>query len=76
MINRRHLLQLSAGMLAYPSLTTHAEQAMASMDKRLLIQRPIPSSGELIPVMGMGTSRTFDTPDDVANFDRALEDDE
>ena len=31
MINRRHLLQLSAGMLAYPSLTTHAEQAMASL---------------------------------------------
>jgi aryl-alcohol dehydrogenase-like predicted oxidoreductase len=28
------------------------------------IRRPIPSSGELLPVMGMGTSRTFDVGDD------------
>ena len=73
MINRRHLLQLSAGMLAYPSLTTHAEQTMASMDKRLLIQRPIPSSGELIPVMGMGTSRTFDTAGDAQSLAKLAE---
>ena len=73
MINRRHLLQLSAGMLAYPSLTTHAQQTMASMDKRLLIQRPIPSSGELIPVMGMGTSRTFDTAGDAQSLAKLAE---
>jgi aryl-alcohol dehydrogenase-like predicted oxidoreductase len=30
------------------------------------IQRPIPSSGELLPVIGMGTSRTFDVGDDPA----------
>jgi aryl-alcohol dehydrogenase-like predicted oxidoreductase len=28
------------------------------------IRRPIPSSGELLPVIGMGTSRTFDVGDD------------
>jgi aryl-alcohol dehydrogenase-like predicted oxidoreductase len=28
------------------------------------IRRPIPSSGELLPVMGMGTSQTFDVGDD------------
>jgi aryl-alcohol dehydrogenase-like predicted oxidoreductase len=30
------------------------------------IRRPIPSSGELLPVIGMGTSRTFDVGDDPA----------
>ena len=29
-----------------------------------MITRAIPSSGEAIPVVGMGPSRTFDTPDD------------
>ncbi|MEP1595458.1 MAG: aldo/keto reductase, partial [Halieaceae bacterium] len=29
-----------------------------------VIKRGIPSSGEAIPVIGMGTSRTFDAPDD------------
>ncbi len=31
-----------------------------------MITRPIPSSGEQIPVIGMGTSRTFDIGDDPA----------
>ena len=33
-----------------------------------LIQRPVPSTGELLPVMGMGTSRTFDTAGDAASL--------
>jgi diketogulonate reductase-like aldo/keto reductase len=33
---------------------------------RTLIMRSIPSSSELLPVMGMGTSRTFDVGDDPA----------
>ncbi|MBT4521431.1 MAG: aldo/keto reductase [Halieaceae bacterium] len=37
---------------------------MAPADHLSLIQRPIPGSGELLPVIGMGTSRTFDTDDD------------
>lgn len=57
MINRRQVLQMSAGMLAYQSLGLHAQNAAGLP----LIQRPIPSSGELLPVIGMGTSRTFDT---------------
>jgi len=58
MIKRRQLLQLSAGLLASQSLGLHAESNTASLP---LIQRPIPSTGELLPVIGMGTSRTFDT---------------
>lgn len=59
MINRRQALQLSSGMLAAFSLG-RTSLALAASDLPL-IQRPIPTSGELLPVIGMGTSRTFDT---------------
>jgi diketogulonate reductase-like aldo/keto reductase len=68
MINRRQVLQLSAGLLAYQSLGLNAAPVASSISKLPLIQRPIPSSGELLPVMGMGTSRTFDTPADPASL--------
>ena len=42
-------------------------EASASPTLRL-IQRAIPSSGELLPVIGMGTSRTFDTEGDPASL--------
>jgi len=74
MIKRRHVLQLGAGLLAYPALQAGAAQpdapppptvaGSATAGKLPLIQRPIPSTGELLPVMGMGTSRTFDTEGD------------
>jgi aryl-alcohol dehydrogenase-like predicted oxidoreductase len=57
MINRRQLVQLSASALACHTLGVEAKSAASAP----LIERPIPSSGELLPVMGMGTSRTFDT---------------
>ncbi|MEM6581586.1 MAG: aldo/keto reductase [Pseudomonadota bacterium] len=60
MIKRRRLIQLSAGLLASSSLPLSAAEAQASPAKLPLIQRPIPSSSELLPVIGMGTSRTFD----------------
>lgn len=69
MINRRQVLQLSAGLLTYRSMGLNAAPAAASAAGNLpLIQRPIPSSGELLPVMGMGTSRTFDTEGDAASL--------
>ena len=68
MINRRQMLQLSATVLA-----GHSLGATASSTPLPLIQRPIPSSGELIPVMGMGTSRTFDTSGDAQSLARLTE---
>jgi diketogulonate reductase-like aldo/keto reductase len=73
MINRRQILQLSAGMLTYSSLGSYAAQAVTSTTKLPMIQRPIPSSGELLPVMGMGTSRTFDTKADAASLEKLSE---
>jgi aryl-alcohol dehydrogenase-like predicted oxidoreductase len=68
MIKRRQLLQLSAGLLASQSLQIHAGETTTPATTLPLIQRPIPSSGELLPVMGMGTSRTFDTDDDAESL--------
>ncbi len=69
MIKRRELLQLSTALLAGQSLQLRAD-VPATLP---LIQRPIPSTGELLPVMGMGTSRTFDTAGDPASLAPLLE---
>jgi diketogulonate reductase-like aldo/keto reductase len=64
MIKRRNLIQIGATGLAATALGLTARLAGAQDGDPALITRPIPSSGEQIPVIGMGTSRTFDTPDD------------
>lgn len=76
MIKRRQVLQLSASLLAYPALRTSATSPMPDSSPRVpqepaalpLIQRPIPRTGELLPVIGMGTSRTFDTAGDAQSM--------
>ena len=64
MIKRRDLLQLGATAVTASALGLRAQLAGAESDAQQAITRPIPSSGETIPVIGMGTSRTFDTPED------------
>ncbi|WP_299877881.1 aldo/keto reductase [uncultured Cocleimonas sp.] len=61
MVTRRQILQLAAAMLALPASELFAESATSKLP---LIQKKIPSSGELLPVVGMGTSRTFNKDDD------------
>ena len=65
MINRRQVLKLGGSLLALPALELSAGEPpeISSPHAATLITRPIPSSGELLPVIGMGTSRTFDTND-------------
>ena len=67
MIKRRKVLQYSAGMLAAHSMGLRAEETAGAAGPAP-ITRPVPSSGELLPVMGMGTSRTFDTSGDAASL--------
>ena len=62
MIKRRQVVKLGAGLLAARAMPLQA--AISKGADLPLITRAIPSSGEPIPVIGMGTSRTFDTPDD------------
>lgn len=59
MITRRKILQIPAVTLALPSMGLLA--ADPTPDAPALDARPIPSTGELIPAVGMGTSRTFNT---------------
>ena len=71
MIKRRQILQLSASLLAVQSMRSIGVPAATT--GTMLNQRPIPSSGELLPVMGMGTSRTFDTPADAQSVAKLAE---
>ena len=61
MPSRRRFLQHSASLAAFaalaPWLPTQPALAVSN-----LLQRKIPSSGELLPAVGLGTSRTHDVP--------------
>jgi len=58
MLDRRQLFRLCAGTLGATALGSFAN--LLAAQELPLIQRTIPSSGESLPVIGMGTSRTFD----------------
>jgi len=61
MITRRQILKLGTSMLVLPFSNLLAKENSSSSSTLPLIQPKIPSSGELLPVIGMGTSRTFNT---------------
>jgi diketogulonate reductase-like aldo/keto reductase len=70
MINRRHFIQGSTSLL-FAGQVLPAWPASGA-----LIKRPIPSSGEMLPVMGMGSSRTFDVTmegSELAGLTRVME---
>ncbi len=68
MIKRRQVMQLAAGLVAGPAVWSSSKASAAASAQGALIQRPIPSSGEMLPVIGMGTSRTFDTAGDATSL--------
>ena len=57
-INRRHFIKLAASI----SAVSLWPQLSAASETRVL--KPIPKTGENIPVIGMGTSRTYDAAGD------------
>lgn len=61
-IGRRDLLKGAVGAF----LTLSATPFRPNANAQEVIKKTIPSSGELIPAMGMGTSRTFDVGSDKA----------
>ncbi|VXC07315.1 Aldo/keto reductase [Pseudomonas sp. 8Z] len=67
MPSRRQILHVGASLAALAALTPWFPSA--SPAPRSLLKRPIPGSGEMLPVIGLGTSRTHD----VALNDAALE---
>src|SRR5436305_8731145 len=58
-ISRRDALRV--GVVAGLALTLDKYTVFSSLPQSPLIQKPIPSTGEKIPVIGMGTARYFDT---------------
>lgn len=71
-LSRRALL--AAGALA-PLGNTLASPGRARAAEDGLIRRPIPKSGEMLPAMGIGTSRRYEvepTPDKIAPLDEAV----
>lgn len=57
MITRREWLKLAAGTGAVLALDTRALGAVSQQQQ--LITRPIPSTGERLPIIGLGSSATF-----------------
>src|SRR5215207_3890806 len=53
-VSRRGLLRAALGAASFPLWSTKAMAAAA------MITRPIPSSGEAMPVIGLGTWQVFD----------------
>jgi aryl-alcohol dehydrogenase-like predicted oxidoreductase len=59
-VTRRDALRIGVGVGLALTLD-HFEALAASPRQATLIEKPIPSSGEKIPVIGMGTARYFDS---------------
>ncbi|MGH7048120.1 MAG: aldo/keto reductase [Stellaceae bacterium] len=62
-LSRRRLLGLGAGLAVMCCLPASGKMTNASS---ALMTRPIPHSGERLPVIGLGTSRVFDVDGDQA----------
>jgi diketogulonate reductase-like aldo/keto reductase len=61
---RRGVLSAAIAVAAFASPLLRSRFAMAAA---AMITRPIPSSGEAMPVIGLGTSQTFDVGGDAAS---------
>jgi aryl-alcohol dehydrogenase-like predicted oxidoreductase len=74
MATRREFLNRSTGLVAGTMLAgsaglSHLAQAASKpAGTSTMLRRPIPSSGELVPVIGMGTSGSFQIPADSAEY--------
>jgi diketogulonate reductase-like aldo/keto reductase len=60
MLTRRDLLVGAASAAATSTFATGASAAAAVAAEAKLLTRPIPATGEALPVIGLGTSDTFD----------------
>ena len=64
-MNRRDVLRMCALTAGLPHLASQAQTAKPTSNQTMLM-RKIPSSGEMLPVIGLGTWQTFDVANDAA----------
>ncbi|ARU90615.1 aldo/keto reductase [Pseudomonas sp. M30-35] len=65
MSSRRHFIQRSAALLGLAAAAPLLPNFAFASEPSQLLRRKIPASGEMLPVIGMGTSRTFNvTPNE------------
>jgi len=67
-ISRRELMKTLAALCA-----TVLVPATRAASRENLISKPIPSTGEAMPVIGLGSSRTFNVGDDIDARDTCAE---
>jgi aryl-alcohol dehydrogenase-like predicted oxidoreductase len=72
MTSRRQFLSrstgLAAGAMCLGASSFAPFTAVANASAKSMIKRPIPSSGEMVPVIGMGTSGSFQIPAGSAEY--------
>lgn len=59
MLNRRSWLRAAAGSGAALALGPRLLQALHSMPQGVILKKAIPGTGEMLPVIGLGSSATF-----------------
>ena len=67
-LSRRSFIQL-LGLLG----ASAGGLPLAALASTAMLKKAIPSSGEQIPVIGMGSSRTFDSGSDTESYARLTE---
>ncbi len=68
MPSRRHILQGSAALLSLAAISQLLPGFAFAANPAAVLQRKIPSSGESLPVIGLGTSQTFNAGLDNASL--------
>ena len=68
MSTRRRFLGTSAAVLAGSTLSTSWLSTLRAAEKGAMLKRPIPSTGEMLPAIGMGTSGSFEVSSGSAEY--------
>jgi aryl-alcohol dehydrogenase-like predicted oxidoreductase len=69
MVSRRDWLRMTAGASAALGLNPRVLEALQRVQSQELIRRPVPKSGELLPVVGLGGANTFSASAGREEFD-------
>jgi hypothetical protein len=72
-LSRRQIIRGAAGTFAGLALGPFIPAAAKSESQRAPVTKPIPSTGERLPVIGLGTNQyRVESPEDMARFQEVL----